>query len=146
MKIYPTTFDHFIGGRRPPKDGIPKTLASKEAWGLCSFFLVDRVDRPAYEAEFPPKGMTSEATRTALQATSQALQALPDFTTTAIEQALRPLAERLQLKTRDLFGAIRIAVTGRTAAPPLFDTLAVIGKERVLARLAHADTVLRGQS
>ena len=56
----------------------------------------------------------------------------------------RPLAERLGLKTGQLFGAIRIAVTGRADAPPLFDTLAVLGKERVVYRLGYAMDLLAG--
>ena len=38
--------------------------------------------------------------------------------------------------------AIRVAVTGRTATPPLFDTLVALGRDRALARLEHAEAVL----
>jgi glutamyl-tRNA synthetase len=55
-----------------------------------------------------------------------------------LENAIRPLAEELALKTGDLFGLIRVAVTGRTAAPPLFETMAVLGRERTLERLDSA--------
>jgi len=55
-----------------------------------------------------------------------------------LEGAIRPLAEELALKTGDLFGLIRVAVTGRTAAPPLFETMAVLGRERSLERLRSA--------
>jgi len=50
----------------------------------------------------------------------------------------RPLAEELGLKAGQLFGALRTAVTGRTATPPLFQTMAVLGKERCLERIDHA--------
>ena len=56
----------------------------------------------------------------------------------ALEGVIRPLAEELGLKTGELFGAIRVAVTGRTAAPPLFQTMAVLGREPCLARLDTA--------
>ena len=56
----------------------------------------------------------------------------------ALEGAIRPLAEELALKTGELFGLIRVAVTGRTAAPPLFETMAVLGRERTLERLESA--------
>ena len=96
------------------------------------------VETPEYEIEPPvPKGLNRDNTRAALQATIAAFQPMSLFDAEAIEQVLRPLAERLQLRTRELFGAIRIAVTGRTAAPPLFGTMAVLGKDRVLARLGH---------
>ena len=51
---------------------------------------------------------------------------------------LRGLAERLGWKTGDLFMPIRIAVTGRRATPPLFETMAVLGRERCLVRLQRA--------
>ncbi|MEK7777671.1 MAG: glutamate--tRNA ligase [Chloroflexota bacterium] len=116
-----------------------KTLNPQDVWDLCSFFLVEL---PEYGEGLTPKGLAPEVTRTALQATLVILQALDSFDAATMEAALRPLAERLQLKTGQLFGVIRLAVTGRTAAPPLFDTLSVVGRERVLARLAGAITKL----
>ena len=55
-----------------------------------------------------------------------------------LEGAIRPLAEELALKTGELFGLVRVAVTGRKAAPPLFETMAVLGRERTLERLESA--------
>ena len=51
---------------------------------------------------------------------------------------LRPLAEELGLKAGDLFMLVRVAVTGQTATPPLFETMEVLGRERCLARLDDA--------
>jgi glutamyl-tRNA synthetase len=56
----------------------------------------------------------------------------------ALEAAVRPLAEELGLKAGDLFMLLRVAVTGRAATPPLFETMAVLGCERSLARLRDA--------
>jgi nondiscriminating glutamyl-tRNA synthetase len=55
-----------------------------------------------------------------------------------IEAPLRRLVEDRGWKAGDLFMAIRVAVTGRTATPPLFDTMAALGYERTLARLDRA--------
>jgi nondiscriminating glutamyl-tRNA synthetase len=55
-----------------------------------------------------------------------------------IEAPLRRLAEDRGWKAGDLFMAIRVAVTGRTATPPLFDTMVALGYERTLARLDRA--------
>ena len=55
-----------------------------------------------------------------------------------LEPPLRALAESNGWKAGDLFMAIRVAVTGRTATPPLFDTLVALGRDRVLARLDTA--------
>ncbi len=60
------------------------------------------------------------------------------FDAESLEALLRPLAVELGLKTGQLFGALRTAVTGRTAAPPLFQTMAVLGKGRCLKRIEAA--------
>jgi len=60
------------------------------------------------------------------------------FEADELEPPLRALAEARGWKAGDLFMAIRIAVTGRTATPPLFDTLVALGRERVLERLDTA--------
>ena len=111
-----------------------KTLKAEEVWDLCSFFFLER---PVYQSPPVPKGMDARAATKALEATIQALQPLERFDSGSLESTMRPLAERLGLKTGELFGAVRLAVTGSTAAPPLFDTLAVLGKERVLYRLGY---------
>jgi nondiscriminating glutamyl-tRNA synthetase len=60
------------------------------------------------------------------------------FEADELEAALRELAELRGWKAGDLFMAIRVAVTGRTATPPLFDTLVALGYERALERLDRA--------
>jgi glutamyl-tRNA synthetase len=64
------------------------------------------------------------------------------FEADELEPPLRALAEERGWKAGDLFMAIRVAVTGRTATPPLFDTLVALGRERVLARLDRASSLL----
>ncbi|MFB3093601.1 MAG: glutamate--tRNA ligase, partial [Dehalococcoidia bacterium] len=75
---------------------------------------------------------------TALQAVVERISDLDHWQHEALEGAIRPQAEELGLKTGELFGLIRVAVTGRTAAPPLFETMAVLGRERSLERLESA--------
>jgi glutamyl-tRNA synthetase len=60
------------------------------------------------------------------------------FEADELEPPLRALAEQRQWKAGDLFMAIRVAVTGRTATPPLFDTIVALGYDRTLARLDAA--------
>jgi glutamyl-tRNA synthetase len=60
------------------------------------------------------------------------------FEADELEPSLRALAEARGWKAGDLFMAIRVAVTGRTATPPLFDTLVALGSERTLERLDRA--------
>jgi glutamyl-tRNA synthetase len=85
-----------------------------------------------------PKGLDAATTKHALEAALHTAEHAEDWEPQALEAAYRGLAEGLDIKTGPLFGAVRVAVTGRTAAPPLFDTLAVLGRERVLARLRAA--------
>jgi glutamyl-tRNA synthetase len=60
------------------------------------------------------------------------------WTEAGLEATLRPLAEKLEMKTGQLFGIIRAAITGRTAAPGLFATLSLIGKDETIERLDRA--------
>jgi len=59
-----------------------------------------------------------------------------------MEASLRALAEQLGLKAGQLFGILRVAVTGQTVAPPLFGTLAALGREKTLRRLDEAEARL----
>ncbi len=65
------------------------------------------------------------------------------FEADELEPPLRALAETRGWKVGDLFMAIRVAVTGRTATPPLFDTLVALGRARTLERLDHAIAALQ---
>ena len=61
----------------------------------------------------------------------------------SIESALRAFAEGAGWSDKDAFMAVRVAATGRVATPPLFETLAVLGKEVVRRRLRRAIEALR---
>lgn len=81
------------------------------------------------------KKMTAQESYTALKVTRERLEKLPLFDEENLENALRNLADELCLTAGQLFGIIRIAVTGKKVAPPLFGTLAVLGKERAFWRI-----------
>jgi glutamyl-tRNA synthetase len=87
-----------------------------------------------------PKRWDVATTRDGLTAARETIESLGDvsFEADELEPRLRALAEERSWKAGDLFMAIRVAVTGRTATPPLFDTLVALGRERVLARLDRA--------
>jgi len=111
-----------------------RTLA--EVAELAQFFFVDELD---YESSLLiVKNMNQESTAQALKVGQQRLEQLEVFTAESLEALLRPLAVELGLKTGQLFGTLRVAVTGRTAAPPLFQTMAVLGKEQCLSRIKAA--------
>ena len=80
-----------------------------------------------------------------LVAAADALDALPDWTTTAVESALKQtLVERLGLKPRQAFAPVRLAVTGRSVSPPLYESMELLGRERTVARLRAAVVDIRG--
>jgi glutamyl-tRNA synthetase len=73
-----------------------------------------------------------------LEATVAALGDLEPFDAERIEQALRRLAERLELKPRHAFGPIRAAVTGSKVSPGLFESIELLGRDETIARLEAA--------
>ena len=74
-----------------------------------------------------------------LDAALAALDGVADWTTTGIEDALKgALIEDLGLKPRKAFGPIRVAATGTSVSPPLFESLELLGRDRSLQRLRSA--------
>jgi glutamyl-tRNA synthetase len=74
--------------------------------------------------------------KAAVRASRDALADLPDWTTEAIEAALRQaLVEDMGLKPRKAFGPVRVAITGRRISPPLFESMELLGRDEALARL-----------
>ncbi len=109
---------------------------------LAQFFFCDELD---YDTNLLiGKNMSRESTTQALKVAQQRLAELEVFDAESLEAVLRPLAVELGLKTGQLFGVLRVVTTGRTAAPPLFQTMAVLGKERCLRRIEAALNVLGG--
>lgn len=84
-------------------------------------------------------GAEPQRAREALQAVLDAAAAVPAWTALNLEAAIEPLTERLGLKKGDLYGLIRVAISGKTVAPPLFESMEVLGRERTLARLRDAE-------
>ena len=87
------------------------------------------------------KGMDAEGTRAALQAALYELESSTtddDFGHEKLEAVLGETGQRLELSRRQFFGLLRTAVSGRSVSPPLFETMEVMGRKRVLARLQHA--------
>jgi glutamyl-tRNA synthetase len=113
-----------------------------DAVEFVDFFFVDQI---SYEPSLlVGKKMTAAESLAALRRARETLAALPDFEEETLEIALRALVGELGLKAGQLFGIIRVAVTGKKVAPPLFGTLSVLGRERVLKRLDKALEMLEG--
>jgi glutamyl-tRNA synthetase len=108
----------------------------------ASFFFVGEL---SYDLEqLAPKGRPPADYAKLLKAVlEEHLDALLDWDAATLEAALRSAAEGAGWAAKDLFMAVRVAATGRTASPPLFETLAVLGKEVVRRRLRRAIEALR---
>ena len=111
-----------------------KTLA--DAAPLVRFFFADQVRYEA--AELVQKKMDVPGTKAALDGALVVLQGLAVFDTESIETALRALAEELGIKVGQLLGSIRIATTGLKVAPPLFETLEILGRDRSVSAVRAA--------
>ncbi|MEV5002516.1 glutamate--tRNA ligase [Nocardioides sp. LML1-1-1.1] len=108
-----------------------------EAGDLLAFLFVDE-DAFEVDAEDAEKQI-GEAGIPVLQASYDALEGLPAWSTEAIQTALQTaLVDGLGLKPRNAFGPVRVAVTGRRISPPLFESLELLGRERSLGRLRRA--------
>jgi glutamyl-tRNA synthetase len=110
-----------------------RTLA--ETPQLSEFFFIDELE---YGSGLLLSKIDKAEAIKSLQASVVSMDSLKDWNTASLEAVFRPLAEELKLKTSVFFGLLRVAVTGRTAAPPLFQTMEVLGKERCLKRLRMA--------
>lgn len=88
------------------------------------------------------KGMDVEHTRDALQHALDLLTGLEEWNHDGMEPPMRELAKTLALKAGQLFGSVRVAVSGSTATPPLFQMMEVLGREVTLKRIERAIALL----
>jgi len=111
-----------------------------DAPGWCDLFFKE-MPLPAAPA-LVGKKMDAASSLAALRRVIATLEAVPEWTEHAMEPPMRALTEELGLKTGQLFGIVRMAVTGKEVAPPLFGTMVVLGHEKVMERLRVAEQQL----
>jgi glutamyl-tRNA synthetase len=107
-----------------------------EAVEIAGFFFQENVD--AEPSALVGKDMTRQASAEAARRALGVLESAASFADEPVEAELRRVAQDLGLTPGQLFGLLRIAVTGQPVSPPLLPSMDVIGKELVLARVAHA--------
>ena len=106
-----------------------------EFWPLARAFFEEPVDDAAARERF----LAPDAGADALRAARGALVDVPEpWTPETVEAALRAAVERTGLKAKQVFQPLRVALTGTTVSPGIFETVALIGRERALARLDAA--------
>jgi glutamyl/glutaminyl-tRNA synthetase len=106
-----------------------------EFWPLARSFFEGPVDDPAARE----KWLGSPEAREALLAARDALAELPEpWTTEGVEEVLRGVADRAGVKPKQLFQPIRVALTGTTVSPGIFETVVLLGRDETLARVDDA--------
>jgi glutamyl-tRNA synthetase len=113
----------------------PRTRLLTDFSGWARAFFTNDFD---YDPEAREKFWKDEKLPGLLAKLADALEALPDWNHDACDAALRSLATAEGVKAGLLINATRVSIVGRAVAPPLFDTMVVLGKERVIARLRRA--------
>ena len=117
----------------------------KDAVSAADFFFVPQL-APYDPAELiPPKGGDADTARRVLHL-AQELLAVTNFDHDSLDAALRAAAAQLGLKAGPMFQPIRVAVCGRKNAPPLFETLIVLGRDLCLERIRRAEALLSSLS
>ena len=119
-----------------------RIVTLEDAPEMGGFFFKDEVS--ADPAILVGQKLTTEQAVQVGRSTYELLKDLPEITHESAEQPLRDLAQKLGLSAGQVFGVLRAAVTGQTVSPPLFESMAVIGKETVLKRIRQAVEVLEG--
>jgi glutamyl-tRNA synthetase len=110
-----------------------KAQTLDEVWPLIRFLFEPPVDDPKAWAKVM-KGEVGPL----LEAAADALAAVEPFEPAAIEAALAPLLDRYEVKPGRLYQPIRVAITGSSVSPGIFESLAVLGRERSLERIRGA--------
>jgi glutamyl-tRNA synthetase len=111
-----------------------------EAPEIAGFFFLEEVHPEPQE--LIGKNMSVAESITVAQRLLQVLMATTDFSTSTLESKLRALVDELGLKAGQVFGILRIAVTGQSVSPPLFESLEIIGREKAVQRVQKAIHIL----
>jgi glutamyl-tRNA synthetase len=101
----------------------------------ADFFLVDE---PTMDDAAVKQRLVKPGVKELLAAFATAIQTVEPFEPAGLETALKGVVEQAGVKVGDLVHAVRVAVTGKTVGPGLYDCLAILGRDRSLARIARA--------
>jgi glutamyl-tRNA synthetase len=119
-----------------------KISTLSEFWPLTHFFF----DGPADDPAARERVIEAPGGREALAAARAALEEVPaPWTQESVETALTDVAERIGVKRKQVFQPLRVALTGTTVSPGIFETVALLGRDETLARVDHALNGRKGQ-
>jgi glutamyl-tRNA synthetase len=110
---------------------------------MTDYFFQEDIPTPAKELLIPKK-MDQQQTLSSLEGAARVLKEVSyEFKEADMEAALRNLAVELGIYDGQVFMPVRVAISGRTATPGIFETMHVLGKERVMQRIKAAIQVLK---
>jgi glutamyl-tRNA synthetase len=123
----PSDREHFAEACRVAQD---KAQTLDDVWPLIRFVFSEPVDDEKARQKFlGPEGIET------LKAVHAALESVPEWSAETLEEALSEVVERLEMKPGAVYQPIRVAITGTTISPGIFDSLALLGRDESLNRL-----------
>jgi glutamyl-tRNA synthetase len=126
-----------MSGRAVPPEAVAisqeKMQTLDDFWPLAGFL----VERREFDEKAWDKVMRDGAADR-LRAARDALEAADGFDPDTVERALREVVERFEVKPRDVFQPVRVAITGTTVSPGIFESVAALGRDETLARIDAA--------
>ena len=96
------------------------------------------LDKPIYNEEAVGKFLKRDYVPSLFDKVMERLKKLQKFDSQDIEKTLRELAEELKMKGADFIHPLRVAITGKSVSPPLFDVMSLLGKEKTLERIKQS--------
>jgi glutamyl-tRNA synthetase len=116
---------------------------SEDFIAAADFFFQGSV--PSQPEWFVIPGLEKKEQIEFYEALVERLEQLRPFDASSVESTLRSACEQRNLKTKDVFMPVRLMVTGKKATPPLFESMAVLGRERIRTRMRAAINQIKGQ-
>ncbi|HEY9152692.1 MAG TPA: hypothetical protein VIN60_07395, partial [Anaerolineales bacterium] len=107
---------------------------------FAGFFFKENVE-PVSD-ELIAKGLDAKQSASIAQKSYEILSSLPNLNHETAEPPMRAYVEQSGLSANQVFGILRVAITGQKVSPPLFESIAIIGKEKSLERLKKAIEIL----
>ncbi len=119
----------------------PRLELLPDAVPLVAFLFTDRIERDM--SAMLKKGMDAGTASAICTKAAEQLASLPAFDAASIEAALRRVAEESGAKSGPVFAVVRIAVTGKTVTPPLFESIFALGRQQSVHRLNETVDILK---
>jgi glutamyl-tRNA synthetase len=108
---------------------------------FAGFFFKDTVE--SNPEDLIAKGLDASQSAEVARKVYDILASLPDVSHQIAEPPMREFVEKSGLSANQVFGIVRVAVTGQKVSPPLFESMEIIGKEKVLERLQRSIEILQ---